>query len=205
MGAHFSISQRTLDKLTEVQKEESVKDTKMRLIQLNENDRKRRMHYIYILLIWVGAFILILLLIFICKALPPWIPCKLCIWFILLAAIGASVYLYMDLLKREPTDYDQLHLAPPDLPQSGPQRNSQTDFAYYTLGMCTNSYCCANGTEWDAVHNVCVAGGTHTDASGNINILTWPELYTDVSNSVQALSADLYNTLTSIQDGYPSW
>lgn len=137
----------------------ALKDTQYRLIQLNNNERKRRMHYIYIILIWVGAFLIIFCMIMLCKLLPVWIPCKIFIFLIVLTACCVSIYLYWDLTKRDPTDYDKLKLPPPDLVTSGTgMPASNTDFAMFALGFCTSASCCASGTTWDSVNSVCIAG-----------------------------------------------
>lgn len=139
------------------EEKKQTKDTRFRMMQLNTNDRKRRLHYTFILLIWVGAFILIMFLIFACKFLPSWMPCKLIIALIFLTAMGASLYLYYDLQKRDPMDYDRLNLGPPDFAQ--PPTNtkmSENDFAAFTLGFCTSASCCSTGTKWDDVNKKCI-------------------------------------------------
>ena len=145
--------------MSDTSSKQTLKDTQIRLIQWNENERKRRMHYIYILLVWVAAFILVLPIFLICRILPKWVPCKLIIFLILLCALGGSIYLYWDLLRRDPTDYDRLKMDPP----SPPPTQTSNQHVVYNIGFCTSSNCCAQGTTWDPINAVCISTSAHID------------------------------------------
>lgn len=189
MGASFSYSYYNSEDAAAVAKKEDLKATKFRMIQLHGNDKKRKMHYTFMILIWVGAFLLIIVLIFICKFIPSWFPCMLFIGLVLLVAMGATVYLYMDLVKRDPMDYDRLHLGPPDI-VFPPQKVSDTDYAAFTLGFCTSANCCSRGTTWDSVNSKCIANGILIDSSNN-----------DVEpNAFQMFASDLSNNFASLSE-----
>jgi len=165
---------------------QNLKDIKIRLIQWNENERKRRMHYIYILLVWIAAFLFILPIFLLCRILPKWVPCKLIIFLILVSALGGSIYLYWDLLKRDPTDYDRLQLDPPSPPPS--QTSSQ--HVVYNIGACINSSCCSQGTVWDPVNSYCtsttISDYSHNDISNSA--VTTPPYFGYLSNTASDFS-----------------
>ena len=193
MGASYSYSYFDSEDAAAAAKKEELKATKFRMIQLHSNDKKRKMHYTFMILIWVGAFLLIIILIFLCKSIPAWFPCKLFIGLVLVVAMGATVYLYMDLVKRDPMDYDRLHLGPPDIVVP-PQKVSDTDFAAFTLGFCTSANCCSRGTIWDSVNSKCIANGILIDSSHNDVAASTP------NNALQMIANDISNNIASLTE-----
>lgn len=178
---------------TKIEKEKSSKDTKFRIIQMNDNWRKRKMHYTYILLVWVAAFVIILLLTFICKWLPVWVPCKLVIWILVLAALGVSAYLMNDLQIRDPLDYDRPQLAPPKIETPPIDSSSNDGSNSFRFGLCNNESCCSAGTVWDPTQYVCVADLSYvTPLDHDISATTIQTTSTvSTSSLVSPLSADI--------------
>lgn len=153
------------------------KATTMRMIQLNENTKKRRMQFTYIILIWVAAFLIIIFLLLFCKFLPEWFPCNLFIWLVVMAALFGTFYLYRELSFRDNTDYDKLSLVPPSEIKSNKNKTiddiSNNDYDL-SLGNCTGKECCEIGTFWNANKGRC----TVMDLSS----VDWSELNDSMSN-----------------------
>ena len=147
-------------RLTEQQKRQSGElSTESRLIELNENRRKRNLQWIYIVCIWIVALAIVLVIIFLCSFLPAWLPCNILISIVLGFAGIASVYLYMDMNRKDPNDFDKLDLAPPDISfNSQFIAKSSFDLSFNT---CVGEQCCSltAGTTWDQGNAVCIHEG----------------------------------------------
>ena len=150
-------------RLTEQQKRQSGElNTETRLIELNENRRKRNLQWIYIVCIWIVCFSIVLVVIFLCSFLPSWLPCNILISIILGFAGIMTIYLYLDMNRKDPNDFDKLDLAPPDISfNSQFVASSSLDLSFNT---CIGKDCCSSiaGTIWDQGNAVCIREGFET-------------------------------------------
>lgn len=150
-------------RLDEQQKRQSTElTTETRLIELNENRRKRNLQWIYIVCIWIVSFALVLVIIFLCSFLPSWLPCNILISIVLSIAGIMTIYLYFDMNRKDPNDFDKLDLAPPDISfNSQFITSSPFDLSFST---CIGKDCCSSiaGTTWDQGNAVCIREGFET-------------------------------------------
>lgn len=150
-------------RLQEQQKRQSSElTTETRLIELNENRKKRNLQWIYIVCIWIVCLAIVLVIIFLCSFLPSWLPCNILISIVLGFAGIMTVYLYMDMNRKDPNDFDKLDLAPPDISFNSQFISSSTfDLSFST---CVGKDCCSSiaGTTWDQGNAICVREGFET-------------------------------------------
>lgn len=156
-----------LDHLNDTRaKQKTELDTEARLILLNENRKKRNLQWIYVICIWIVCLILVLLIVFFCSFLPSWLPCNILISIILGFAAVMTLYLYLEMNKKDPNDFDKLNLAPPDISFNSTYipKNSGLDLS---LNVCVGKDCCSAlaGTVWDSGNTVCVREGFDTEWS----------------------------------------
>jgi len=139
---------------------------KQRSIHLNESYRLKQNQYIkltFVVILTISAFIFISVL----SNLFPYIPSSI---FDVLSIIVVSsglitfYYLYVDMLARSNTDYNELQLGPPVIGNTivgnVQYNNALLDFENLLekgLKVCFEGDCCAPGkTEWDANSGYCV-------------------------------------------------
>jgi len=181
-------------RLTEQQEKQSNElTTEARLIKMNENRRKRNIHLIYIVCIWILCFTTILVIIFLCSFLPTWLPCNILISIVLGFGFIMTIYLFMDMRKKDPNDFDKLDLAPPDISfNSEFITNSSFDLSFNT---CVGKDCCSSiaGTVWDKGNTVCVREGFESGVyNDNIGIYLFNSIGLALPNTAYEIGYNHY-------------
>lgn len=134
-----------------------------RVIELNTSYQKRYTAYTNIM-IAVVATLLIYIAIYYLDTYVPVVPKVVLYVLTIFLFSGAIMYIflvYIDIIRRDNIDFDQLQLAPPLLDASGNsiggtlnmQNNTFNPLGYYG---CIGQSCCAPGTTWDNVNGGCM-------------------------------------------------
>ena len=181
-------------RLTEQQQRQSGElSTEARLIELNENRRKRNLQWIYIVCIWIVSLIIVLIVIFLCSFLPSWLPCNILISIILGFAVIMTIYLYIDMKKKDPNDFDKLYLAPPDISFNS-QFISKSSFDM-SFNTCIGKDCCSSilGTIWDQGNAVCSREGFESGrVNDNLGIYLFNSIGLAIPNSAYEIGYNHY-------------
>jgi hypothetical protein len=134
--------------------------TQNRMIEFNENTKKRYIAFNYIIIVFIIAFVIVFIILLLARFFP-FIPSTFMVSIILAIAIIVCFLKYYDVSSRWNMDYDVYNLNPPiiysntisDLTNNV---NEPTDLSNNILKECVGSTCCSSDTVWDQVKNLCL-------------------------------------------------
>jgi hypothetical protein len=152
---------------------------KNRAIELNDSYRQRYEMYIKMVVVVVFGLAILLTFQMIGKYFPmiPSFVISLLIAIDILVVVFMCYFIYLDILRRDPLNFNELNLSGPAV-LTPDQIKASTEKAKASgnllgtvnLGQCIGVSCCSTGTVWDASNSYCVPGSL--DASGNISSFT---------------------------------
>lgn len=179
-------------RLIEQQRQQNSElSTESRLIEMNENRRKRNLQWIYIVCIWIVCLAIVLVLIFLCSFLPSWLPCNILISIVLGFAGIMTVYLYLEMNKKDPNDFDKLDLAPPDI--SFNSQFIQKSSFDMSLNMCVGKDCCSSSTIWDQANTVCIREGFDSErVDDQVGVYLFNSFGLAIPNTAYEIGYDRY-------------
>ena len=135
---------------------------KQRAVQLNESYRRKYHHMMKIILVIIFSLILFIFVAFLSKKFPmvPSFIFEILSIVIISAGIFMVYFMTINMLKRSPTDFDELYLQSPgtggNTVVSTGSSNIQNLLAGINLNQCMGSSCCDVGTRWDTGNVRCI-------------------------------------------------
>jgi len=136
---------------------------KQRAVQLNESYRRKYHQMMKIIMVIIVTLIIFILVTFLSKRFPmvPSFVFEMLSILVISAGIFIVYFMTISMLKRTPTDFDELYLQSPGTggntvtsKAAGP--NLQDLLSGYNLNQCIGSSCCDIGTHWDSGNVRCI-------------------------------------------------
>ena len=76
---------------------------------------------------------------------------------IIFLCVMYSIYVYFQILRRQPNDFDKLQFDPPDQKHFKPTVQPDPSKIIHSTGTCEQASCCNLGTHWNSEYGVCVS------------------------------------------------
>lgn len=135
---------------------------KQRAVQLNESYRRKYHQMMKIIMVIIITLIIFILVTFLSKQFPmvPSFVFEMLSILVISAGIFMVYFMTISMLKRSPTDFDELYLQSPgtggNTVTSTGSSNIQNLLGGINLNQCIGSSCCDVGTRWDTGNVRCI-------------------------------------------------